>query len=122
MWPKITSILLFSGQFYFLSFTHTPVQTLEIIFHRTKGQFNRKHEETEILLPPPPLNLTIRKGSRYVALDRVKAKTMVNDQLAISLQSWLEYTYIPDEHYYSTIATVKSYKLKVNNSLHVHAL
>ena len=61
------------------------------------------------------MNITIRKGSRYVALDRVKAKNMVNDQLAIALQSWLEYTFIPDEHYYSTLATVKSYKLKVNS-------
>ena len=78
-------------------------------------------ERTTILLPPPPMNITIRKGSRYVVLDRVKAKNMVNDQLAISLQSWLEDTLIPDEHYYSTLATVKSYKLKVNNDVHVHA-
>ena len=28
--PKITSVLLFSGQVYFLSFTHTPVQTLNL--------------------------------------------------------------------------------------------
>ena len=87
----------------------------QIIYHREKGRFKRKHERTEILLPPPPLNLTIRKGSRYVALDRVKAKYMVNDELAILLQDWLESTYIPDEHFYSTLATVKSYKLKVNN-------
>ena len=48
-----------------------------------------------------------------MALDRVKAKSMINDQLAISLQDWLEDTYIPDEHFYSTLATVKSYKFKV---------
>ena len=69
--------------------------------------------KTTIPLPPPPLNLTIRKGSKNVALDRVKAKSMINDQLAISLQDWLEDTYIPDEHFYSTLGTVKSYKFKV---------
>ena len=66
------------------------------------------------MLPPPPLNMTIRKGSKNVALDRVKAEHMVNDQLAIKLQSWLQDTFVPDETYFATLASVKSYNLKVN--------
>ena len=58
--------------------------------------------------------MTIRKGSKNVALDRVKAEHMVNDQLAIKLQSWLQDTFVPDETYFATLASVKSYNLKVN--------
>lgn len=43
---------------------------------------------------------------------------MINDQLAISLQNWLEDTLIPDEHFYSTLATVNSYKYKVLDNIH----
>ena len=75
------------------------------------------HRTTNILHAPPPLNLTIRKGSKNVALTRAWAKMAVNDTLAISLQDWLEDTVIPDEHFYSTLASVESYDMKVNHSL-----
>ena len=38
---------------------------------------------------------------------------MINDQLAISLQDWLQDTSFPDEHFYSTLASVKSYNFMV---------
>ena len=82
-------------------------------FHRGQDRFKRTHETTDILLPPPPLNLAIRKGYKNVALTRVDTTRMVNDQLAISLQNWLEDTWIPDEHFYSTLATVVSYNFRV---------
>ena len=60
------------------------------------------------------MNLTLRKGYKNVALTRVDATRMVNDQLAISLQDWLEDTWVPDEHFYSTLATVMSYNFRVH--------
>ena len=86
-------------------------------FYSIKGVFKKWHESTDILLAPPPLNLTIRKGSKNVALTRAWAKIVVNDALSISLQDWLKHTWIPDEHFYSTLASVKSYDMKVNHSL-----
>ena len=57
------------------------------------------------------------KGSKNVALTRAEAKSVINDALAISLQDWLKDTWVPDEHFYSTLATVKSYDMEVNHSL-----
>ena len=56
----------------------------------------------------------IRKGSKNVALRRDFAHFVVHDSLSINLLNFLQNTEIPDEHFYSTLATVEWSKIKVS--------
>ena len=56
----------------------------------------------------------IRKGSKNVALQRDFAHFVVHDSLSINLLNFLQNTEIPDEHFYSTLATVEWSKIKVS--------
>ena len=56
----------------------------------------------------------IRKGSKNVALKRDFAHFVVHDSLSINLLNFLQNTYVPDEHFYSTLATVEWSKIKVS--------
>ena len=55
----------------------------------------------------------IRKGSKNVALKRDFAHFVVHDSLSINLLNFLQNTYVPDEHFYSTLATVEWANVKV---------
>ena len=56
---------------------------------------------------------SIRKGSKNVALRRDFAHFVVHDSLSIDLLNYLQNTNVPDEHFYSTLATVKWSKIKL---------
>ena len=60
---------------------------------------------------------TIRKGSKNVALRRDFAHFVVHDSLSIDLLHFLQNTFVPDEHFYSTLATVKWSKVKLKVSM-----
>ena len=53
---------------------------------------------------------TCRKGSKNVVLTRERAEFIIEDRVSIGLQNWLKDTLIPDEHFYSTIDSIKSYE------------
>ena len=55
----------------------------------------------------PPRNVTMRKGSKNVALTRQFTDAVLNDKFAWALYDWLSDTWIPDEHFYSTLAAIK---------------
>ncbi len=61
----------------------------------------------------PPYGLTLRKGCKNVVLTRSFASYVLNEWIAIDLINFLQTTQVPDEHFYSTLATVKSYNPKV---------
>ncbi len=88
-------------------------QLLFLLRHGSK-QYDLSMDEVEGLKPPSvPYNLTIRKGSKNVALTREFSEFVVGDPLAIAFTNWIQMTSVPDEHFYSTLATVKSYDKKV---------
>ena len=60
--------------------------------------------------------MTIRKGSKNVALRRDFAHFVIHDPLSINLLNYLQNTEIPDEHFYSTLVTVEWSKVKVSHS------
>ena len=51
-----------------------------------------------------------RKGSKNVVLTRERAEFIVGDPISHRLQNWLQHTWVADEHFYSTIDSIKSYK------------
>ena len=55
----------------------------------------------------PPRNVTIRKGSKNVALTRQFTDTVLKEKFAWELYEWLSDTVVPDEHFYSTLAAIK---------------
>ena len=57
--------------------------------------------------------MIFRKGSKNVALRRDFAHFVVHDPLSINLLNFLQNTEIPDEHFYSTLATVEWSQIKV---------
>ena len=58
--------------------------------------------------------MIFRKGSKNVALRRDFAHFVVHDPLSINLLNFLQNTEIPDEHFYSTLATVEWSQIKVS--------
>ncbi len=61
----------------------------------------------------PPFGLNIQKGSKNVVLTRQLAESILSDPVAIALLNFLQTTIVPDEHFYSTLATVKSFNAMV---------
>lgn len=53
-------------------------------------------------LEKPPMK--IYKGSKNVVLSREMIKFALNSQSSFKLQNWLQFTHVPDEHFYSTLA------------------
>ena len=51
-----------------------------------------------------------RKGSKNVVLTREKVKFIIEDPLSFELLNWLQHTWVADEHFYSTIDSIKSYR------------
>ena len=56
----------------------------------------------------PPKNITLRKGSKNVALPRAFADAILRNNFAWEYYDWLSDTWIPDEHFYSTLASIKN--------------
>ena len=56
------------------------------------------------------------KGSKNVALNRETAKFITGHEVSIGYYNWIKDTYCPDEHFFSTLATLKvtgSKKIKI---------
>ena len=54
----------------------------------------------------PPFNLTIQKGSKNVALTRNFSEFVINGPVPLILYNWMFDMPIPDESFYSTLATL----------------
>ena len=52
----------------------------------------------------------LRKGSKNVLLTREKVKFIIGDPISFKLLDWLQHTWIADEHFFSTLDSIKSYK------------
>lgn len=57
--------------------------------------------------PPLPFNLTLQKGVVNVALKRDFVKYVTADQLPLDLFNWMYDMVIPEESFFSTLATVE---------------
>jgi hypothetical protein len=57
-------------------------------------------------MPAPPHNLQILKGCKNVALTRDDAKKFLTSELALTLYNWIIHLLIPDESFFSTLASV----------------
>jgi hypothetical protein len=55
------------------------------------------------MLPPPPHNLTIAKGSAYSSFSRAFVDYLINDNVAKEYLHFCRRTYSPDEHYWNTL-------------------
>ena len=91
------------------------------------GEFDLDQRRTEEMLGPPPFNITVRKGSKvksttYVHLFAIDEKNIVIQDVALTrefvndvlgnpvaweLRDWLAGALVPDEHFYSTLATIQ---------------
>ena len=61
----------------------------------------------------PPFNLTIQRGSKNVALLRPFVKFVLEDSISWTFWNWLQDSYVPDEHFYSTLVTIQITKILV---------
>ncbi|TRY62038.1 hypothetical protein TCAL_09529, partial [Tigriopus californicus] len=68
--------------------------------------FDRRITVTDKVKNLPPANITIRKGSKNVALPRELVDFILDSQFSHGLLKWLEDSLVPDEHFYSTIMTI----------------
>lgn len=72
------------------------------------GQYHLWNERVESCPKgPTPYNITILKGSKNVILTREFVDFILEDPIAIELYNWLKDTSVPDEHFYSTLATLE---------------
>ena len=53
--------------------------------------------------PPPPLNLTLARGSAHVALVRGAVEFILHDPQALIFREWVNTTYAPEETFFSTL-------------------
>ena len=74
--------------------------------------------QSDILLPPVPYNLTLRKGSRHVVLQRSLADRYRTHPVAIALNEWLKDAGIPDEIFFSTLHAIKWDEVDENDLEH----
>ena len=51
-----------------------------------------------------------RKGSKNVVLTREKVKFIIEHPISFELLNWLQHTWVADEHFYSTIDSIKSFR------------
>jgi len=58
---------------------------------------------TEVTKPQPPWNISIQKGSNFVAITREAANYILHDQVPIDFLGWLNDTAFPDEAFYSSL-------------------
>jgi hypothetical protein len=56
---------------------------------------------------PPPINVTVTKGSRYVVLKRDLAQFVVKHPISIKYFQWLADMTNGDESFFSTLATIR---------------
>jgi len=61
---------------------------------------------TKYLLLPTPYNLTVFKGSKYVALTRKFAEFILKSEVSRTYYNWLMDMEVADESFYSTMKTV----------------
>ena len=57
---------------------------------------------------PPPLNVTIMKGTRYVVLKRDFADFIANHPISMQFYNWITDMPSGDESYFSTLATFQN--------------
>ena len=55
----------------------------------------------------PPCNIMVMKGYKNVALSRKFATFVLEHRVALEYFNWLKNTECPDEHYYSTLASLE---------------
>ena len=81
---------------------------LFFVFHYRKDfeVYGYNFERNGLQKSPPPFNLTIMKGTRYVALDRQLAEFVVRDPIAIKLYNWVADMISGDESFFSTLAVI----------------
>ncbi|XP_059088386.1 N-acetyllactosaminide beta-1,6-N-acetylglucosaminyl-transferase-like [Tigriopus californicus] len=65
--------------------------------------------------PPPPYNITVLKAQKNVVLQRSFVNFLVYHPVAIDYYNWLSDSFIPDEHFYSTMASI-TVERKDNNT------
>eukprot|EP00095_Tigriopus_kingsejongensis_P009896 maker-scaffold470_size172058-snap-gene-0.32 protein:Tk09896 transcript:maker-scaffold470_size172058-snap-gene-0.32-mRNA-1 annotation:"n-acetyllactosaminide beta- -n-acetylglucosaminyl- isoform a isoform x2" len=70
------------------------------------NDFDYQVEDVGYIKAPPPWNITILKGSKNVALKRDFVDFILDDKKSWTLLNWLSDSFIPDEHFYSTLITV----------------
>ena len=58
--------------------------------------------------PPAPHNLTVLKAQKNVILRRDFVNFLVYHPVAIAYYNWLSDSFIPDEHFFSTMSTVEA--------------
>lgn len=71
--------------------------------------------------PPPPYNVTVLKAQKNVVLQRSFVNFLVYHPVAIDYYNWLSDSFIPDEHFYSTMASI-TIERKDNNTYHVEQI
>eukprot|EP00095_Tigriopus_kingsejongensis_P002867 maker-scaffold52_size450388-snap-gene-1.17 protein:Tk02867 transcript:maker-scaffold52_size450388-snap-gene-1.17-mRNA-1 annotation:"beta- -galactosyl-o-glycosyl-glycoprotein beta- -n-acetylglucosaminyltransferase 3" len=84
-----------------------PEQNWVRFAHKGVWEGSRFTHGTENL-GPPPLNITLRKGSKGVVITREFASFLTTDSFALEYQAWLRDVAVGDEHLYSTLITVNT--------------
>ena len=71
-------------------------------FRNGFGPFNfEARKNAGLKLPPPPYNLTIRKGSKNVALERDFAKFLLESKVARDFYNWISDMYVAGRNCYA---------------------
>ena len=64
---------------------------------------HRSGEETKEPKGPPPVNVTLTKGSVHIAATRGFVDYILHDERAKAFQEWVKETGVPDETLFSTL-------------------
>jgi hypothetical protein len=56
----------------------------------------------------PPYKINLRKGSKDVALTRDFVNFLVEDAFVWTFYDWIKETWVPDEHFYSTLGILRT--------------
>lgn len=72
--------------------------------------YNIRHCDKE----PPPIEAHVYKASKNVILNRTFAHFLIHHPVAIEYYNWIIDTFVPDEHFYSVLATLEIKQLETN--------
>jgi N-acetyllactosaminide beta-1,6-N-acetylglucosaminyltransferase len=63
----------------------------------------RRNSDRTEGMPPPPVNITLSKGSVHIVATRAFVDYVINNETALKFLNWVKKTYIPDETFFSSL-------------------
>ncbi|XP_072179864.1 beta-1,3-galactosyl-O-glycosyl-glycoprotein beta-1,6-N-acetylglucosaminyltransferase 4-like [Diadema setosum] len=86
------------------------------VFSPKRRQFKSANEMLQRY--PPPNNISLFSGNAYNTLSRKFVEYVLNDELPVKFLEWINMTYSPDEHFWSSLQRVPSAPGSYTNVTH----